>query len=1119
MAGVEVAVGYVTLLPKMGAGFKSGVDSALRSSGTSASAAFSASFTGGLGAMGVAAGNVISSAIGTACAAVSSSVGSAVARVDTLNQFPKVMQNLGFSTEAAQASLASLSDGIQGLPTALDEIVGNAQALSLTLDDLGRGTDVVLGLNDGMLTYGASAAYVNNAVFQLNQMISAGSYDMESWRSVMESAPGYLDQVAKACLGTGASANDLRVALNGGKVTTDQFLDAIVRLDKEGGEGVVAFSEQAKSATGGIATSFTNVGTAVTRNLANFIDAVNGEENRVAQLADLMKSAVNDLGAAALPVGEALGQALGAGLDAASESYARLREEAGGLHDWLFGTEEVVEEVADSSAQASEETLATYQDLFDRMWNGDFGNGAENRTAAFEAMGLSAEQYDAVQALVNEHGADYTLTMEDLESVLGDVAGATGDQAAATKKASNVIKEATTGALTPYIEKAREMLIGTDRTVDAFDEFGTKVGQTVAHTDGLIDDLGQSWEAFWTAAASGSSLGGSIKAATLEFDFPDDQRQLISDACDALDRLSGAAADAAGAVGPSAQRAWESFSGCVTALAKTSFDSTLSFFTLAADPIANVASSLSSFSSDTLDNVSGVFDAIATSAPEIGGTLTEDFAQVFSDTADALVAMEPAASSLVGLATDTLAATISTIADNVGSFGAAAKDASGWVKSLAEEEGPKLAEFFDGIDPQVGIDRVAGFVATVYWDLHGLAEYVAGEDGPAAKITGALAATADNGDTIFDAIEHDATTALGVVTIAAAGISGVVGSLVESVGKAMSGDALGAVTSFNEGVTTAVDTAVAEFQYLFGGEFDTLMPGVAALLDTVSDAVPKVDDLAQACEDAGMSSAGVQAVTDAINGVDTSGVSLSAEDTQALAEAMSSLDPAVAQQAASALDAMCKPAHDAGEGLRVTADMLGDTCDGFDTLGDSVTMTEDEFAKFLTQANSDTTQIADVTVKKGAITCGALQGVGDSAADLGGEFRDAASRCSNLAGQLQALLTYDGKTVTVNVVTEYSTSGTPTSASSGASVIPHAAGGVTNGLHVVGEAGPEAIVPLYKGAMEPYALQVAEFLDKDGARGGDTYNVRVDNAHVNDDDAVNAATGRYIMELKRLKVI
>ncbi len=1069
MAGVEVAVGYVTLLPKMGAGFKQGVDSSLKSSGASASAAFSASFTGGLGTLGVTAGNVISQAIGAACSAVSSSVGAAVSRVDTLNQFPKVMENLGFSSEDASASLSRLSDGIQGLPTALDEIVGNTQTLSLTLGDLSRGTDVVLGLNDGMLTYGASAAYVNNAVFQLNQMISAGSYDMQSWRSVMESAPGYLDQVAKACLGAGSSANDLRTALNEGEVTTDQFLDAIVTLDQEGGEGIVAFSEQAKSATGGIATSFANVGTAVTRNLANFIDAVNGEENRVAQAADLVKSVVDDLGAAALPAGDALGQALGAGLATATEAYSGFREAASGLHDWLFGTEEVVEEVSEAVSQSSEETLSTYQGLFDRMWNGDFGNGADARVAAFEAMGLTAEQYDAVQQLVDRHGADYTLTMEDLDSVLGDVAGSTEDQASATKKASNVIKEATTGALTPYIDKAEELLLGTDRTVDAFDEFGTKVGQTVAHTDGLIDDLGQSWQAFWGSLVSGGTLGQSIEVASLEFDLPEDAQQAIGRAADAVDRLADAGAR---------------------------------------------------FTSGAAQRIEGVLDTAGDRLPGILSSVTDTGSQVFSDTCDALVAMEPAASALVGLATDTLAATIGAIGDNVGSFGAAVKEASGEVKSLAEEYGPKLAEFFEGIDPQEGIDRIAGFVSAVYWDLHGLAEYVAGEDGPAAKITGALAATADNGDTIFDAIEYDAETALGVVTIAAAGISGVIGSLAESFGRAMNGDLLGAVESFNEGVTTTVDTAVAEFQYLFGGEFESLMPGVAALLDTVADATPEVADFAQACEDAGMSAEGVQAVSDAINGVDASGVSLSADDTQALADAMSSLDTTAVQGVADALGAVCQPAHDAGEGLQVTADELGNTCDAFDTLGDTVTMTEDEFAKFLDQANSDMTQIANVSVEKGEAACGALQGVGDASRSLGDEFKAAADRCSSLSGQLQALLTYDNKTVTVNVVTAYSSTGdSSAAASAGATVVPHAAGGVTNGVHIVGEAGPEAIVPLYKGAMEPFAIQVADYIDKGARGGGDTYNVRIDNAHVNDGDAINAATGRYIMELKRLGAI
>lgn len=214
MAGTEVATGYVTLYPKMSSDFKTSVESGVSSAASSSSKKFGSSFSSGISSVGVAAGNLISSAISTAVGAVSSSLDSAISRVDTLNQFPKVMSNLGFSTEDADAALSKLSDGIQGLPTALDEIVGNTQTLSLTLGDLSKGTDVALALNDGMLTYGASSGQVSNAVYQLNQMISAGSYDLESWRSVVESAPGYMDQVAESCLGAGSSANDLREALN-----------------------------------------------------------------------------------------------------------------------------------------------------------------------------------------------------------------------------------------------------------------------------------------------------------------------------------------------------------------------------------------------------------------------------------------------------------------------------------------------------------------------------------------------------------------------------------------------------------------------------------------------------------------------------------------------------------------------------------------------------------------------------------------------------------------------------------------------------------------------------------------------------------------------------------------
>ena len=1056
--GTEVAVGYVTILPKMGTGFRSQVEGSVSKAGSASSKAFTASFTGGLSALSVATGTVVASAISGAVGAVSSSLDAAVSRVDTLNQFPKVMENLGFSGDQARASLDRLSDGIQGLPTALDEIVGNAQTLSLTLGDLEHGTDVALALNDGMLTYGASAAYVNNAVFQLNQMISAGSYDMESWRSVMESAPGYLDQVAKACLGAGSSANDLRVALNSGKVTTAQFLDAVVRLDKEGGEGVVAFSEQAKSATGGIATSFANVHTAVVRNLANFIDAVNGADNRIAGFADSVKGIVNDIGAAALPLGDALGGAFAAFTDGFDDAYASARGMAAGLSEALFGSAAVYEEdAAEAGQQGAEELLGTYQALFDQVWNGDWGNGEEARRQAFVDAGYTAEQYDAVQRLVNEHGADYVLTMEDLARVLGDVTDATGKQQAATKKASNLVKEATTGALTPYIDKMSAVLFGTDRTVDAFDEFGVKVGETVAHTDGLIDDLGQSWDAFWASVTSGSSLGESIKVASLEFDFPEETRQLVSDACDALDRLSGAAADAAAAVKPSAQRAWESFTGCLTALAGTAFDSTLSFFTQVADPLADVAGALSSFTSGTLDNVSGVFGAIAEEAPTIGGTVTDAFAQAFADLAGALVAMEPAASALSGLVTDGLVALVQGLGDNVSGMVQPLKDASGAVRDFAEENGPKLTAFLEGVD-------VSGAIG----ELFDFGQYLTGPDGLGGVVdtfqtetvpklgeawdtlTGYFETAGPDGEG-YDwgaAIKYDAETAFGAVTIAATTALTVVGDLALALSQFTTGDWGGALESVGGALNSVVDGGLQEVDYLLGtdlyGTVVAVNEQIQAFVDGEQEAADKADEVAQSIED-----------------VEVKGQSLS----------------------------------DLGVAVSDVAD-------------------------------SGAAQV----VKDGAVQAsGDIDATGMSAEGLTANLDNAARAAQDLGGKLQVIAEYGGKTATftVDVVTNYVTQGTPASqgigvlGGSGVSVLPHAAGGVTNGLHVVGEAGPEAIVPLYRGAMEPFALQVAEYMDRGGAwRGGGTvYNVRIDNAHVNETEAINRATGEYILELSRLGAI
>ncbi|MGC7991002.1 hypothetical protein ACP3WY_25430, partial [Salmonella enterica] len=70
-------------------------------------------------AKGIGVFKLIDNAIGL----VTSSLGGAIDRFDTLNKYPVVMQALGYSAEEVDKSMNKLTDGIDGLPTSLDEIV------------------------------------------------------------------------------------------------------------------------------------------------------------------------------------------------------------------------------------------------------------------------------------------------------------------------------------------------------------------------------------------------------------------------------------------------------------------------------------------------------------------------------------------------------------------------------------------------------------------------------------------------------------------------------------------------------------------------------------------------------------------------------------------------------------------------------------------------------------------------------------------------------------------------------------------------------------------------------------------------------------------------------------
>src|SRR5699024_6805669 len=125
-------------------------------------------------------------------------VDGAVSRYDTLNNFPKVLQQIGFSSEQSENAINDLSTGIDGLPTRLDEVAGTAQRIATMTQDLDGAVATTLALNNAFIASGSDAANASRGLDQYVQMLSKGEVDLQSWRTLQETMGVALNDVAKS---------------------------------------------------------------------------------------------------------------------------------------------------------------------------------------------------------------------------------------------------------------------------------------------------------------------------------------------------------------------------------------------------------------------------------------------------------------------------------------------------------------------------------------------------------------------------------------------------------------------------------------------------------------------------------------------------------------------------------------------------------------------------------------------------------------------------------------------------------------------------------------------------------------------------------------------------------
>lgn len=223
-------------------------------------------------------GDIIKGSLGAKAIAkgfqvIANSLDGAVSRIDTLNQFPKVMQLFGVSSEEANKSIKRIDKSVQGLPTSLSDAVAGVQDLFTVTKNLPQAEKMFKAVNDSAMVFaGGSEDASKRFIYAYKQALSAGKVQAQDFNQMNEAIPGLMSKVAESM---GITQSELKEGLSKGSISIGQFNDALLELDTKGTGSMKSLESSAKTSTGGIRTSLTNLKTAITRGVGNAIQTMN----------------------------------------------------------------------------------------------------------------------------------------------------------------------------------------------------------------------------------------------------------------------------------------------------------------------------------------------------------------------------------------------------------------------------------------------------------------------------------------------------------------------------------------------------------------------------------------------------------------------------------------------------------------------------------------------------------------------------------------------------------------------------------------------------------------------------------------------------------------------------
>lgn len=210
---------------------------------------------------------------------VSDGLTSGFTRWDTMKKYERLMKEYETANYTAQQSREDLDASVQGLPIALDDAISLAQRYTLSLGDMERGTQLAIATNNAFLASMATENQRYQGMLQMQDLLNGKELNSREWMSLGASMGKAINEIGKEFGYTNENMGEFREQLYAGKISTQEFLDALEKVGT--GTGTLAkLAEESKNTweafSSRIGTAFSRMGYGIIETLDEVVNTMTG---------------------------------------------------------------------------------------------------------------------------------------------------------------------------------------------------------------------------------------------------------------------------------------------------------------------------------------------------------------------------------------------------------------------------------------------------------------------------------------------------------------------------------------------------------------------------------------------------------------------------------------------------------------------------------------------------------------------------------------------------------------------------------------------------------------------------------------------------------------------------